>query len=93
MATLTGACIYALGYDYAGIIGDDEEVISVIEKQSIPFEQVWRLPLNESLKDSLKAEIADLKNVSKTEKAGSSIGAAFLSYFQGKSKLTHLDIA
>lgn len=58
-----------------------------------PYEQVWRLPLNEKLKKSLKAEIADLKNVARSEKAGSSIGGAFLSYFQGKAKLTHLDIA
>ncbi len=93
MATLTGACVYALGHDIAGIMGDDEEVISTLLANRSPYEPVWRLPLNEKLIKSLKAEIADLKNVARSEKAGSSIGGAFLTYFQGKSKLTHLDIA
>lgn len=93
MATLTGACVYALGHDIAGIMGDDEKTIKALMNASSPYEKVWRLPLNEKLKKSLKAEIADLKNVARSEKAGSSIGGAFLTYFQGKSKLTHLDIA
>jgi leucyl aminopeptidase len=93
MATLTGACVYALGHDIAGVMGDDEKVIEMLLKSDSPYEKLWRLPLNEKLKKSLKADIADLKNVARSEKAGSSIGGAFLSYFQGKSKLTHLDIA
>jgi leucyl aminopeptidase len=93
MATLTGACVYALGHDIAGIMGDDEKVIEALLQSKSPYEKVWRLPLNDKLKKSLKAEIADLKNVNRTEKAGSSVGWAFLTYFQGKSKLTHLDIA
>jgi leucyl aminopeptidase len=93
MATLTGACVYALGHDIAGIMGDDEQVINALLTSDSPYEKVWRLPLNEKLKKSLKAEIADLKNVARSEKAGSSVGWAFLTYFQGKSKLTHLDIA
>lgn len=93
MATLTGACVYALGHDIAGIMGDDESVIKALMNATSPYEPLWRLPLNEKLKKSLKTDIADLKNVARSEKAGSSIGGAFLSYFQGKSKLTHLDIA
>lgn len=93
IATLTGACLYALGHDIAGIMGDDEEVIRQLVDNTSPYEQVWRLPMNDKFKKSLKAEIADLKNVARSEKAGSSIGGAFLSYFQGKAKLTHLDIA
>ena len=93
MATLTGACVYALGHDIGGIMGDDEEVISTLLSTTSPYEKVWRLPLNEKLKKSLKTDIADLKNVARSEKAGSSIWWAFLSYFQWNSKLTHLDIA
>lgn len=93
MATLTGACIYALGHDIAGVMGDDEQVIESLLAAKSPYESLWRLPLNEKLKKSLKADIADLKNVARSEKAGSSIWGAFLSYFQWKSKLTHLDIA
>lgn len=93
MATLTGACIYALGNDIAGIMWDDEDVISTIIDTSSPYEKVWKLPLTEKMKKSVKAEIADIKNITKSEKAGSSMWAAFLTYFQGKAKLTHLDIA
>ena len=74
-------------------MGDDEDVINSLVASSSPYESLWRLPLNDKMKKALKAEIADLQNVTKTEKAGSSIGGAFLSYFQGKAKLTHIDIA
>lgn len=74
MATLTGACLYALGYDIAGVMGDDEVVISTLIDNKSPYEKLWRLPLNEKMKKVLKADIADLKNITRTEKAGSSIG-------------------
>ena len=93
MATLTWACVYALWHDIAGIMWDDERVIGALLESKSPYETLWRLPLNEKLKKSLKTDIADLKNVARSEKAGSSIGGAFLTYFQWKSKLTHLDIA
>jgi leucyl aminopeptidase len=93
MATLTWACIYALGHDIAGIMGDDEDVISTLIDNNSPFEKVWRLPMNEKLKKSLKTDNADIKNIARSEKAWSSIGAAFLSYFQWDAKLTHIDIA
>jgi leucyl aminopeptidase len=93
MATLTGACIHALGHDIAGIMGDDEDTIRQLLANTSPYESVWRLPLNEKMKKALKADIADLKNIARSEKAGSSEGGAFLTYFQGKAKLTHLDIA
>lgn len=93
IATLTGACIYALGNDIAGIMGDDESVISTLIDNTSPYETLWRLPLQNSMKKALESEVADIKNLSDTEKAGSSVGGAFLSYFQGEAKLTHLDIA
>lgn len=92
IATLTGACIYALWYDMAGIMGDDDFVIESIAHMQIPFESVWRLPLTARMKKSLESSIADIKNLSE-EKAGSSQGWAFLSYFQWDAKLTHIDIA
>lgn len=93
MATLTWACIYALGHDIAGIMGDDEIVITSLLASRSPYESLWRLPMNEKLKKSLKTDIADLKNVARSEKAWASVGWAFLTYFQGKASLTHLDIA
>ena len=74
MATLTGACLYALGHDIAGIMGDDEAVIQSLMDTKSPYEAVWRLPMNDKLKKSLKTDIADLKNVARSEKAGSSVG-------------------
>ncbi len=93
MATLTGACIHALWHDIAGIMWDDESIISTLIANRSPYESVWRLPLNDKMKKALKADIADLKNIARSEKAGSSEGGAFLTYFQGAAKLTHLDIA
>ena len=63
-------------------MGDDEKVISSLMSSKSPYETLWRLPLNEKLKKSLKTDIADLKNVARSEKAGSSVGGAFLTYFQ-----------
>ncbi len=50
-------------------MGDDEEVINKLINNSSPYEPVWRLPQNEKIKKSLKAEIADLKNIARSEKA------------------------
>ena len=80
-------------------MGDDEDIIRQLLANTSPYESVWRLPLNDKMKvmppeeKLTEAEIADLKNIARSEKAGSSEGGAFLTYFQGKAKLTHLDIA
>ena len=92
MATLTGACIYALGNNISAIMGNDEKLISTFIDNTSPYEEVWRLPVEKVVIESLKSELADIKNIS-DEKAWASVGAAFLSYFQGNAKLTHLDIA
>jgi leucyl aminopeptidase len=63
-------------------MGDDEEVIRQLLANTSPYESVWRLPLNEKMKKVLKSDIADLKNIARSEKAGSSEGGAFLTYFQ-----------
>jgi leucyl aminopeptidase len=63
-------------------MGDDEMVISTLVTNRSPYESVWRLPLNDKMKKALNADIADLKNIARSEKAGSSEGGAFLTYFQ-----------
>jgi len=55
-------------------MGDDEMVISTLIDNSSPYEPLWRLPQTDKIKKSLKADIADIKNVARSEKAGSSIG-------------------
>ena len=69
MATLTGSCIHALGNDIAGIMGDDDFIISTLIDTTSPYEKMWRLPMTDKIKKSLKADIADIKNLTKTEKA------------------------
>jgi leucyl aminopeptidase len=93
LATLTGACIIALGNYITGAFGDDDRLMSeVLESGRAAGEELWRLPVTELQKDTLKSEIADLKNAG--ERAGGSINAAlFLKEFVGDTAWVHLDIA
>ena len=93
VATLTGAVIHAIGYNYAGIIGNNPEMISEILSNPAGEERFWQLPLDADMIEKAKGEISDVKNVSSSYKAGSSMGAAFLMHFVKNSKLVHLDIA
>jgi leucyl aminopeptidase len=93
LATLTGACVVALGDDVAGLMGNDEALQAQIEKASkVTGERVWRLPLWEEYFDSLKSDVADFKNAG-TRSAGAILGGIFLSKFVGKTSWVHLDIA
>jgi leucyl aminopeptidase len=93
LATLTGACVIALG-DYAiGLFGNDESLLKRIEEASGKTgEKVWRLPLWDEYFEYLKSDVADFRNVG-TRAAGAIIGAIFLSKFVEKIPWVHLDIA
>ncbi|MEW6432449.1 MAG: leucyl aminopeptidase [Myxococcota bacterium] len=93
LATLTGACIIALGNYITGAFGDDDQLMfEVLESGRAAGEELWRLPVSELQKDALKSEIADLKNAG--ERAGGAINAAlFLKEFVGDTPWVHLDIA
>ncbi|MBI4128039.1 MAG: leucyl aminopeptidase [Parcubacteria group bacterium] len=96
LATLTGACIVALGERYAGLLGTDTELMEKIERaSSMTAERVWRLPLDDYFSEKMKGTIADLRNVAPELKraAGASLGAAFLKEFVGETAWAHLDIA
>lgn len=93
VATLTGAVLHALGQNYAGIIGNNEEIIKEILSNPAGEERFWQLPLDADMIDKTKGEISDVKNITSGYKAGSSMGAAFLTHFVKDSKLVHLDIA
>lgn len=93
VATLTGAVIHALGQNYAGIIGNNQEMITEILANPAGEERFWQLPLDADMIDKTKGEISDMKNITSGYKAGSSMGAAFLTHFVKDSKLVHLDIA
>jgi leucyl aminopeptidase len=93
VATLTGACIVALGQTTTGAFGPDGPAMdAVLAAARAAGEDTWRLPLTEAVKDNLRSEIADLKNTG--ERWGGAIAAAhFLREFVGETPWVHLDIA
>ena len=93
VATLTGACMVALGLTTAGLFGPDGKVVeAMLAAARAAGEDVWRLPLTEALEDQLKSERADMKNTG--ERWGGAITAAhFLHRFAGDVPWAHLDIA
>ena len=93
IATLTGACIVALGDDVIGMLGMDEQLKKEINQAAqTTGELVWELPLWESYSELIKSDIADYKN-SSGRAAGTITAAAFLSKFVGDTPWVHLDIA
>jgi leucyl aminopeptidase len=93
LATLTGACMVALGHHIAGAFGDDDQLVwAVLEAARRAGEEVWRMPVTDLQKDALRSDIADMKNSG--ERWGSAINAAiFLKEFVGETPWVHLDIA
>jgi leucyl aminopeptidase len=93
LATLTGACIVALGNYIAGAFSDDDPAAwAVLEAAKAAGEEVWRMPLTDLQKDALRSEIADMKNSG--ERWGGAINAAlFLREFVVDVPWVHLDIA
>jgi leucyl aminopeptidase len=93
LATLTGACMIALGHYIVGAFGDhDATVENVLEAAKAAGEEFWRLPVAEQQKDALRSEVADMKNSG--ERWGGAINAAlFLKEFVGDTPWVHLDIA
>jgi leucyl aminopeptidase len=93
IATLTGACMIALGHYIAGVFGEDEAAVTdVLDAARAAGESAWRLPVSDLQRDALRSEIADMKNTG--ERWGGAINAAlFLREFAGGVPWVHLDIA
>ncbi len=92
-ATLTGACLVALGTATAGFYCNDEDVSAkYLAGAKAAGEAMWRMPLIEELREGLKSDVADLKHTG-DRYGGSIIGALFLREFIGDRKWIHLDIA
>jgi leucyl aminopeptidase len=93
LATLTGACIVALGPQVAGAFGNDQATIDhLIAIGRDTGELLWQLPLVPEYRDDIKSPVADLKNVGGGN-AGSITAALFLQEFVGTVRWVHLDIA
>jgi len=93
-ATLTGACIVALGNNVAGLVSNNKKLASDIKNSSErTSEEVWQLPLNDDYMDMIKSNVADMKNIGKGRAAGTITAAAFLANAIGNTPWVHIDIA
>lgn len=94
IATLTGAVVTALGRAAAGIMCNNEDFARrLIASGAEAGEKLWQLPLYDEYKETLKSDIADLKNAGAKGEAGSSSAAMFLQEFVDNRPWAHLDIA
>ncbi|MGV7220304.1 MAG: leucyl aminopeptidase [Nitrospinales bacterium] len=95
LATLTGACVVALGHQAAAVVGTDPKLIEKLKASGDKTgERVWELPLYEEFDNAVKSDIADLKNISSPGVgAGTITASAFLKAFVGDNPWAHLDIA
>ncbi|HEY5653960.1 MAG TPA: leucyl aminopeptidase [Pontiella sp.] len=95
LATLTGACIVALGSSAAAILGNDQSLVDTLIKHgSSAGERLWQLPLYKDYSDEMKSDFADLSNLGKSGGAGTATAAAFLKEFVPNDiPWAHLDIA
>lgn len=94
-ATLTGACLVALGNQVAAILGNDQKWMDqILQAAKDQDEYMWQLPIINEWRQDIKSKIADIKNIGTPMRAGTAIGAAFLEEFiKNDIKWAHLDIA
>jgi leucyl aminopeptidase len=93
LATLTGACVVALGNRVAGLFSNDDNLaLQLNDAAQRTGERVWRMPLDDDYRDLLKSSVADLKNVG-GKWAGAVTASKFLEQFVGETRWAHLDIA
>lgn len=94
MATLTGACVVALGEKIAGLFSPDDELAAAITAAAErTHERCWRMPLPEDYQELLKSDFADLSNISRSRWGGAITAALFLKEFVAKTRWAHIDIA
>ncbi len=92
-ATLTGACVIALGHAASAAVSNDDEFVKQFLHAAEPTgERYWQMPLYEDYTTQMKSDIADLKNTG-GRPAGTLTAAAFLKAFAGETPWVHLDIA
>jgi leucyl aminopeptidase len=93
-ATLTGACVVALGAINAGLFSNDDATAGqFISGLTASGEKFWRLPCTDDYHDHIKSQIADIMNTGKNRYGGAISGAMFLKEFAGDTPWIHLDIA
>jgi leucyl aminopeptidase len=96
LATLTGACIIALGYAAAGVMSKDPALVNKLKLAGeASGERLWELPMWDDYKENVKSDVADVLNIpgGKGYEAGAIAGAWFLQHFVEKTPWAHIDIA
>ena len=94
LATLTGACLVALGGEIAGLMGNDDALIERVKSSAAAAgDEMWHLPLPTQYRKQLDSPIADLKNIGTGRYGGTLTAGLFLKEFAGDNPWVHLDIA
>ena len=96
LATLTGACVVALGHAAAALVSNNDNLKELIKKSADETdERVWELPLWDDFREAVKSDIADVRNIGKGKgyEAGAITAATFIENFVNEAKWAHLDIA
>jgi leucyl aminopeptidase len=94
VATLTGACVVALGEKIAGVFSPDDSLAQAITEAGKKLhERCWRMPLPDDYKEMYKSKIADINNMSESRYGGAIIGALFIAEFVKDTRWAHIDIA
>ena len=94
LATLTGACIVALGQKIAGVFSNDDKLADAIITSGLKtHERCWRMPLPDDYKELLKSDFADMNNIGANRWGGAITAALFLSEFTADTRWAHIDIA
>jgi leucyl aminopeptidase len=95
VATLTGACVVALGERTAGLMATDDATADlVLDAAETAGEDIWQLPIPKEIRSKLDSKVADLRSVGHDRWAGALVAAAFLREFVAEgTPWAHLDIA
>ncbi len=94
VATLTGACVIALGAVASGLLANDDGLAAeLLEAGQASGDRAWQLPLWDDYQEMLKSNFADIPNISGSRAAGTITGACFLARFTKQYRWAHLDIA
>lgn len=94
MATLTGAAVVALGFEYTAMVTNNQELADKMKVAAdSQSEKVWQLPLDDEFRAHLKSDVADVSNIGARKGAGTIVAGAFLEAFVEKTPWLHLDIA
>jgi leucyl aminopeptidase len=94
LATLTGACVVALGVEVAGAMANDQPWCdAVLSAARVCGEPLWQLPMFAEYRDDIRSEVADMRNTGEGRWGGAIAAAKFLEEFVGRTPWVHLDIA